>query len=90
VRISSLETDWRGLGPEAVAQLDRQLRSEGPWGDPLRGEQVISGDTWTVVLSHQGPDGTQVDRVLILTLDRSPAVKALRYFRLPFEAPVTS
>lgn len=90
VRLSAFDTDWRGLGAEAVARLSRLLQEEGPWGDPIRGEQVISSGTWTLVLSHLGLDGVQVDRVVVVTLDRTPSVKALRYYRLPFDAPGTS
>ena len=80
---------WRLVGPAAVDRLTEELAAEGPWGDPLRGEQQIGGWTWTLLLAHRAPDGAAVDRVATVTLDSDASITELRLFRLPYEAPTS-
>jgi hypothetical protein len=76
---------WRALGRAAAERLAAQVAEEGPWGDPVSGEQVVAGDTWTVVLGHRDTAGEVVSRVVVLTVGES-ACTSVRYFRLPYGA----
>lgn len=76
---------WRALGRPAAERLAAQVAEEGPWGDPVSGEQVVAGETWTVVLVHRDAAGEVVSRVVVLTVGESGCT-SVRYFRLPYGA----
>ena len=81
VRLRDGDADWRLLGEDGHRRLLDHLTVQGPWGEPLRGEQTLAATTWTLVLAHRDPTGAVVERLLQLTLTPELLVSELSLIR---------
>ena len=76
-------------GASAAEQLVDELLRDGPWGEPVLGEQHIDGRSWTIVLAHCDAAGRTVHRVVVLTFDARLHVSHVRCYLLGASADVT-
>jgi hypothetical protein len=82
VRVVTAGNDRQARAEAGRELLAKALAADAPWGTQRRGDVHVSGSMFTVVLSHDGADGS-ADRVVVVHFDAKARITALTLYGLP-------